>query len=124
MEPNLNLFYGLSFLTAVLAFAFAAYLYVWVKKQRTVNKRIIEVSGLIKEGAKTFMSREYKVLAIFAVVVAAILLVLMPTPIWKKDADILNNVMIRCFLHRRCNSFRNCRKNWYHGCCTVQRPLR
>ena len=53
MEPNLTLFYALSFLVAVVAFAFAAYLYVWVKKQRTVNKRIIEVSTLIKEGANT-----------------------------------------------------------------------
>lgn len=49
MEKNLSLFYGLSFLTAVIAFAFAAYLYLWVKRQRVVNGRIEEVSRLIKE---------------------------------------------------------------------------
>lgn len=40
MESHLSLFYGLSFLTVVLAFAFAAYLYLWVKKQKTVNAKI------------------------------------------------------------------------------------
>lgn len=44
MESHLSLFYGLSFLTVVLAFAFAAYLYLWVKKQKTVNAKIQEVS--------------------------------------------------------------------------------
>ena len=32
--------YGLSFLTVAVAFAFAAYLYLWVKKQKTGNARI------------------------------------------------------------------------------------
>ena len=89
----LKLFYGLSFLTAVLAFAFAAYLYLWVKKQRTVNARIQEVSALIKEGANTFMRREYSILARFALVVAVIVLVLLPTPIWRTER-ILDNVSI------------------------------
>ena len=57
---DLSLFLGLSVLTSVLAFAFAAYLYLWVKKQSTVNEKIVEVSALIKQGANTFMSREYK----------------------------------------------------------------
>ncbi|MBE6955539.1 MAG: sodium-translocating pyrophosphatase [Ruminococcaceae bacterium] len=94
MEPNLTLFYALSFLIAVVAFAFAAYLYVWVKKQRTVNKRIIEVSKLIKEGANTFMTREYKVLAVFALIVAVILFVLMPTPIWAEGASVMDHVLM------------------------------
>ena len=72
MENQLPLFYGLSFLTAALAFAFAAYLYLWVKKQPTQNERIIEVSALIKAGANTFMRREYRILATFAGVAAVI----------------------------------------------------
>ena len=55
MENQLSLFYGLSFLTAAVAFAFAVYLYLWVKKQRMENEKIKEVSALIKEGANTFM---------------------------------------------------------------------
>lgn len=83
MESQLSLFYGLSFLTVVLAFAFAVYLYLWVKKQKTSNAKIQEVSQLIKEGANTFMRREYKVLAKFAAVAAIIILVLLPSPIWQ-----------------------------------------
>ena len=57
MEQNLSLFFGLSFLTAALAFAYAAYLYLWVKKQPVRNATIADVSALIKEGANTFMRR-------------------------------------------------------------------
>ena len=60
-ESQLSLFYGLSFLCVALAFAFAAYLYLWVKKQKTENAKIQEVSLLIKQGANTFMRREYLV---------------------------------------------------------------
>ena len=37
MESNLSLFYGLSFLTAAIAFLFALYLYLWVKKVKGVK---------------------------------------------------------------------------------------
>ena len=81
-ESQLGLFYGLSFLCVALAFAFAAYLYLWVKKQKTENAKIQEVSLLIKQGANTFMRREYLVLAKFAGVAAIVILVLLPSPIW------------------------------------------
>ena len=82
---QLSLFYGLSFLTAALAFAFAAYLYLWVKRQPVKNQTIRDVAQLIKEGANTFMRREYRILAKFAVVVAIIIFVLMPHPVWKGE---------------------------------------
>lgn len=82
---QLSLFYGLSFLTAALAFAFAAYLYLWVRKQPVENTTIRDVAKLIKEGANTFMRREYRILAKFALVVAVIIFVLMPSPVWKGD---------------------------------------
>ena len=59
MQVQPSLFYALSFLMAAIAFAFAAYLYLWVKKHKVVNATIEEVSLLIKEGANTFMRREY-----------------------------------------------------------------
>ncbi len=90
MTMQLSIFYGLSVLTAAIAFAFAAYLYLWVKKQRTVNGKIIEVSALIKEGANTFMRREYKILAKFAAVIAVIIFILLPSPVWK--GDIMKNL--------------------------------
>ena len=89
-ESQLGLFYGLSFLCVAIAFAFAAYLYLWVKKQKTENAKIQEVSLLIKQGANTFMRREYLVLAKFAAVAAVVILVLLPSPIW--TGNVVDNI--------------------------------
>lgn len=91
---NLTPFLTLSFLTTILAFAFAAYLYLWVKKQPTVNQTIMDVSGLIKEGANTFMTREYKILAIFALGLAAVIFVLLPAPLWSDKLVISKNIFM------------------------------
>ena len=85
MKPELTMFYGISILVAAIAFAFAAYLYVWVKRQPQENKRITEVAGLIRDGANTFMRREYKILAVFASVIAVLILVFLPHPIWAHE---------------------------------------
>lgn len=90
MEQHLSLFYGLSFLIAAIAFAYAVYLYLWVKRQPLENKKIIEVAGLIRNGANTFMSREYKILAIFAGVIAILILLFLPSPIW--SGNVFSNV--------------------------------
>ena len=92
MTLSLNVFYILSFLASVIAFLFALYLYLWVKKERVENKRIEEVSALIAEGARTFMGREYRILAMFAAVVAVIIFVLLPTPIWQ--GGIVDNILM------------------------------
>lgn len=97
MEDRLSLFYGLSFLTAIVAFAFAVYLYLWVKRQRVQNSRIAEISVLIKEGANTFMRREYRILAIFAGIVAIVIFILLPSPVWKGDT-LLNLAMALSYL--------------------------
>ncbi|MBR4866669.1 MAG: sodium/proton-translocating pyrophosphatase, partial [Clostridia bacterium] len=93
MNPSLSLFYGLSFLVAVIAFLFAAYLYVWVKRQPQENKRITEVAGLIRDGANTFMRREYKILAIFAGIIAVLILFFLPKPIWSNEEAWKNIAM-------------------------------
>ncbi len=89
---QLSLFLGLSVLTAALAFAYAAYLYLWVKRQSTVNKKIIEVSALIKQGANTFMRREYKILGLFAAVIAVMIFLFLPSPVWKEGNEISSNL--------------------------------
>ncbi|MBP3686306.1 MAG: sodium-translocating pyrophosphatase [Clostridia bacterium] len=86
-------FYAFSFLVAALAFAFAAYLYVWVKKKPTVNETIQTVSGLIKAGANTFMTREYKILARFAVGLAVLIFIFLPSPVWATE-KITDNVFM------------------------------
>ena len=87
---NLSLFYALSFLTVAIAFAFALYLYLWVKKMKVQNSRIEEISKLIKAGADTFMNREYRVLGRFAAVVAVIVFLILPQPVWK--GEVISNL--------------------------------
>ncbi len=83
MQPSVSLIYGLSFLAVAIAFAFAVYLHLWVKRQPMQNKTIAEVSGLIKSGANTFMRKEYKILAVFAGVAAVLIFLFLPQGIWK-----------------------------------------
>ncbi|GMV38938.1 MAG: putative K(+)-stimulated pyrophosphate-energized sodium pump [Myxococcales bacterium] len=57
----------------VLALVFAWLRAAWVNRQEVGLPRMAEIAGHIREGAMAFLSREYKVLAIFVVVVAALL---------------------------------------------------
>ena len=82
MNSQLSLIYGISFLVVVLAFTFAAYLFLWVKRQKNTKPKIAEVSKLIKAGANTFMGREYRILAIFAAAASLLIFVFLPSPIW------------------------------------------
>ncbi len=59
----------------VLALIFALYKAQWVKGQDPGNEKMQTIAGHIHEGAMAFLSREYKVLAIFVVVVAILLAV-------------------------------------------------
>lgn len=82
METLMQLVYLLSFFAVVIAFAFAVYLHLWVKRQPAENKKILEVSSLIQAGANTFIRREYGVLAKFAGVAAILIFLFLPEPIW------------------------------------------
>ncbi len=81
--------YG-SILVALLAFAFAAWLYLWVKRQPCENQKIIKATGLIRAGARTFLRKEYGVLARFAGVAAVLIFVFLPKPIWQ--GEIVHNI--------------------------------
>ena len=58
---------------ALLALAFAAYKSAWVGKKDSGTDKMIKIGGHIAEGAMAFLSREYKVLAVFVAVVAGLL---------------------------------------------------
>ncbi|PIO06904.1 sodium-translocating pyrophosphatase [Candidatus Woesearchaeota archaeon CG08_land_8_20_14_0_20_43_7] len=60
-------------LFGILALIFAGALAIKLKKADPGNKRMQELSAAIQEGAMAFLNREYRVLSIFVVVVAAIL---------------------------------------------------
>jgi K(+)-stimulated pyrophosphate-energized sodium pump len=67
---------------AIASFIFAAWLYKWVKKQPSSNEKIAHVGKLIRQGAATFLSKEYRVLTRFAGIAAILILLFLPKPIW------------------------------------------
>ena len=60
-------------IAGAIALLFALIKSVWVNKQEVGTDKMREISGYIRDGAMAFLAREYKVLAIFVVVVAAAL---------------------------------------------------
>ena len=60
-------------ITGVVGLLFAWYKARWIDKQDPGTERMREIAGYVKEGAMAFLRREYKVLAIFVVAVAALL---------------------------------------------------
>ncbi|MBA7644904.1 putative K(+)-stimulated pyrophosphate-energized sodium pump [subsurface metagenome] len=57
----------------VLALIVAAFMAAYVLKQDQGSERVREISEAIKEGALAFLGREYRILAVFVVIVAIIL---------------------------------------------------
>ncbi|MGI6213525.1 MAG: sodium-translocating pyrophosphatase [Christensenellales bacterium] len=82
----------LSVLVSLVAFAFAAWLYLWVKRLPSENKIVAKNGNLIKAGARTFLRKEYLILAKFAGVAAVLILVLLPSPIW--TGNYVNNILM------------------------------
>ncbi len=68
----MNLFYFIP-LAGVLALIYALVKSSWVNKQDPGNEKMIEIGTAVREGAMAFLAREYKVLAVFVVAVAALL---------------------------------------------------
>ncbi len=57
--------------------AYGVWTALWVNKQDAGNKRMKEISDAVKEGAYAFLAREYKTVAIVAVVLVIILAVIL-----------------------------------------------
>ena len=62
-------------LTGVVALAYAFIRTRWINKQDAGTEAMIEIAGHIADGAKAFLRREYRVLLIFVLAVAALLAV-------------------------------------------------
>jgi K(+)-stimulated pyrophosphate-energized sodium pump len=77
-------------LSALVSILVGLYFYRYVNKQDSGTERMKEISGAIKEGAAAFIRREYTTLAIFVIVVAILIGVFLPQPIWASDNLMLN----------------------------------
>ena len=69
-------------IAGIIGLVFVAYLASTVLKKDMGNKRVIEITSAIEEGALAFLKREYMTLAIFVAVVFAVL-ALVPDIGWK-----------------------------------------
>ncbi|MEG1068996.1 MAG: sodium-translocating pyrophosphatase [Ruthenibacterium sp.] len=87
-----HVFEILSMLVSVLAFAFAVWLFLWVRRQPSDNVKIAKAGDLIRAGARTFLRKEYLVLAKFAGVAGLLIFLFLPVPIWK--GHFSQNVMM------------------------------
>ena len=58
MFNSLYLFIFIGIGVSLLSFLFAFWLYNWVKKQPSDNKKIAEVAKYIQQGARTFLRKE------------------------------------------------------------------
>jgi K(+)-stimulated pyrophosphate-energized sodium pump len=85
MNTELLIFIFIGIGIAVLAFMFAVWLYMWVIAQPKANQKIQTIGEYIRQGAFTFLRKEYIVLARFAIVLALLIFVFLPSPIWKGE---------------------------------------
>ena len=60
-------------ITAIASILVAIYLYFYVNRQSSGTAKMQEIANAIQEGAKAFLKVEFKYLAVFVVVVAAVL---------------------------------------------------
>ena len=67
-----NLFYLIP-VSGVTAMIFALWKSNWISKQNPGNEKMQEIGLAVREGATAFIKREYTVLTIFVLVVAALL---------------------------------------------------
>ncbi len=89
---NQNTIQLIAILIALVAFAYAFWLFLWVKRQPSDNPEIHRIGILIRDGARTFLRKEYRVLAQFSGVVCVLIFLFLPTPVWR--GSITNNVIM------------------------------
>ncbi|HEY6009975.1 MAG TPA: sodium/proton-translocating pyrophosphatase, partial [Nitrospirota bacterium] len=65
---------------------------IWVNKQDAGNQKMIDISNAVKEGANAFIAREYKTVAIVAVVLVLILAFVPALGMWSAAGFIIGTV--------------------------------
>jgi K(+)-stimulated pyrophosphate-energized sodium pump len=81
-------------LSALVSVLVGLYFYNYVNKQDSGTERMKEISGAIKEGAAAFLRREYTALAIFVTIVAILIGIFLPAPLWDGSHDLLLNLQL------------------------------
>ncbi len=79
-------------IAALISIVVGLYFYRYVEKQDSGTEKMREISDAIRTGAQAFLKREYTTLFAFVGVIAALLLIFLPTPIW--TGTPLNNISL------------------------------
>ncbi len=95
---NLSFFLIVSIAVSVLAFLFAFWLYRWVVRQPSENKKVAEIGGYIRNGANVFLRKEYAVLTKFCGVAAALIFIFLPRPFWSQSSVWPNLTMALAYI--------------------------
>jgi K(+)-stimulated pyrophosphate-energized sodium pump len=77
-------------LSAAISVLVGLYFYRFVHRQDSGSERMKEISNAIKVGAAAFIRREYTTLAIFITVVAVLVGIFLPQPVWEDHNRLLN----------------------------------
>ncbi len=73
MNIPMNSIVGVALVFSVVAMLYALALFIKIKRIEKGVPRVIEISGYIREGAMAFMARQYKILAVFVVILFVII---------------------------------------------------
>ena len=101
MEPRLLYIVVATLVVAILSFVFAFWLFNWVRKQPSSNVKIAHIGKLIRNGANTFLKKEYLALLKFVLVAAVLIFVFLPQPIWQGsfiDNLLTHSIMTLAYL--------------------------
>lgn len=66
-------FIAIALVFSIMAMLYAAVLFYKIKKIKKGNPKVVEISGYIREGAMAFLSRQYRILAVFTVLLFVVI---------------------------------------------------
>ena len=85
-------------LVSVLSILTGLYILRWVKTQDPGSERVKFIGGAIKEGSQAFLNRMFRTLAIFVAIMAAILFVFLPNPLWLTTMPMKNVLLAGAYI--------------------------
>ncbi|MCX6657024.1 MAG: sodium-translocating pyrophosphatase [Candidatus Bathyarchaeota archaeon] len=85
-------------LVSVLSILTGLYILRWVKAQDPGSERVKFIGGAIKEGSQAFLNRMFRTLAIFVAIMAAILFVFLPNPLWLTTMPLKNVLLASAYI--------------------------
>jgi K(+)-stimulated pyrophosphate-energized sodium pump len=77
-------------ISALVSILVGLYFYYYVNKQDSGTEKMKEIAAAIRTGANAFLKREYTVLAMFVMVIAILITIFLPSPIWTSSEPVKN----------------------------------